>query len=452
MHGTIPGLIESFGYPVLFLLVGLESFGIPLPGETALVTAAAFAASGRLSIIGVIAAAAAGAILGDNGGYWVGRKGGLALVRRYGRVLHLNESHIDRARGFFERYGARAVFIGRFVALLRTWAAVLAGAAHMPYRTFTIYNALGGLVWAALFGGLGYAFGRNLPQLEHYVGQASLVVVLLAALVVVLVIVSRRTARGGAPPWQTIAVSPAVRRVTERHPGLRAFIIGRFARGEFVGLYLTVGLLVSLGALWLFGGITEDVVHHDPLTLFDVAVLQWFRAHATPLGDRAAVFISDLGSPAAMAALGVAVVGFLAVRRRWLQLSGWAAALIGAGVLGQALKFAVRRARPASAALYLHDFSYSFPSGHALGSLAGYGMLSYLIIRATRDKTRRVAIVLATIVLVTAIGLSRLYLGVHYFSDVLAGYAAAIVWLWVCISAVELATRTGSARSSNMAA
>ena len=90
--------------------------------------------------------------------------------------------------GFFERHGAKTVFIGRFIALLRSWAAALAGVGCMPYHTFTLYNALGGIAWAALFGSLGYVFGHNLPVLERYVGQASLVLVLLAAAVVVLTV------------------------------------------------------------------------------------------------------------------------------------------------------------------------------------------------------------------------------------------------------------------------
>src|SRR5713101_9694752 len=107
MHSVITSLLDSYGYAGLFLLIGLESLGIPLPGETALVTAAALAGLGHLSIYGVIATAVAAAVMGDNGGYWIGRNGGIALARRYGRVIHLNESHRERARRFFERHGPK---------------------------------------------------------------------------------------------------------------------------------------------------------------------------------------------------------------------------------------------------------------------------------------------------------------------------------------------------------
>jgi membrane protein DedA with SNARE-associated domain len=194
MHETINSLVGSYGYALLVVLVGLESFGIPLPGETALVTAGAFAAMGRLNIAGVIIAASAGAILGDNAGYWLGRKGGIALVHRYGRHVGLDDAKLERVHGFFERHGPKTVFIGRFIALLRSWAAALAGVGCMPYHTFTLYNALGGITWAALFGALGYLFGHNLPRLERYVGQASIVLVVLAAMVVLVTVLVRHRA------------------------------------------------------------------------------------------------------------------------------------------------------------------------------------------------------------------------------------------------------------------
>jgi membrane protein DedA with SNARE-associated domain len=156
MHATLPSLLESYSSVVLFLLVALESLGIPLPGETALVTAAAFAAAGHLSIYWVVATAAVAAIVGDNGDYWIGREGGLRFVRSYGWMLYIRETEIEWAHAFFERHGAKTVFFGRFIALLRTWTAVLAGVSSMPYGVFMVYNALGGIVWAVLFGTLGH--------------------------------------------------------------------------------------------------------------------------------------------------------------------------------------------------------------------------------------------------------------------------------------------------------
>jgi membrane protein DedA with SNARE-associated domain len=166
-------LLQAYTYPVLLLLVMLESLGIPLPGEIALVTAAAYASLGHISIFIVIVLAAVGATVGGVLGYLVGLRGGLPLLAHYGGYIGVRRSHIDRAHGFFERNGAKTILFGRFIALLRTWAAVIAGAAAMSFTKFVTYNTLGSIVWAVVFGWLGYYFGRDLPLLESYIARAS---------------------------------------------------------------------------------------------------------------------------------------------------------------------------------------------------------------------------------------------------------------------------------------
>ena len=174
-------LLQLYTYPVLFLLVLVESLGIPLPGEIALVTAAAYASRGSISIYAVIALAAAGAIIGGILGYWIGVKGGLPLIARYGGYIGVRKSHIDKAHSFFERNGSKTILFGRFIALLRTWAAVVAGAACMSFRKFVTYNTIGSIVWAIVFGWLGYYFGHDLPLLEMYISRAGFGVLIVGA-------------------------------------------------------------------------------------------------------------------------------------------------------------------------------------------------------------------------------------------------------------------------------
>jgi len=440
VHGSIIRLVESYGYAVVFLFVAIESLGIPLPGETVLVTAGALAALGHLSIWWVIATAAVGGIVGDAAGYWIGRLGGLALLKRYGSVIGFDDKKLASVHTFFEKHGPKTVFLGRFIALLRTWAALLAGTAEMRYGVFTFYNVLGGITWAALFGALGYLFGQSLPLLEQYIGQASLAAVLLVALVVALALGWR---------WFNANRDALTERVVrywdlfrKRHPRTAKFIAARFARGEYLGLHLTVGFIISLAALWLFAAVTEDVVTHDPLTHFDLALTTWIRAHTTPLGDRIFTAVSLTGSPISMAAVGMIGAVIIVMRRKWLELAAWVAGFMGAGVLAYILKIVIQRPRPVGATPFLHGDSFSFPSGHALGSLVGYGMLAYVIgsnwVTTARGRFR---LVIGTAVLVVAIGISRLYLGVHYFSDVVGGYAVGVLWLSVCISGLQVAER-----------
>src|SRR6266404_6926826 len=174
----IPDLIQSYGLWVLFALVMLESMGIPLPGETALVTAALYAGSThQIGIVSVVLVAAIAAIIGDNIGYLIGRSIGIRVVARYGRYVRLDEPRLKVGQYLFLRHGGKIVFFGRFVAFLRTYAALLAGINRMSWPHFLIMNALGGICWALLFGGGAYLFGA---QVKRVTGPASLLLLLAA--------------------------------------------------------------------------------------------------------------------------------------------------------------------------------------------------------------------------------------------------------------------------------
>jgi len=223
----------------------------------------------------------------------------------------------------------------------------------MPYGTFMLYNALGAVCWAVIFGSLGYVFGRNLPQLEHYIGQASLAGVLLVALVVGLAFGWRWFARNRARlvertqlVWQRVLATPGLQQLQVRYPRAWTFVARRFARGEYLGLHLTIGLVISVAGLWLFGGITEDVIHHDPLTQFDVTLLNWVHGRATPAGYAVFNAISLLGSPVTLSVLALGVGLLLAARRQWILLGGWLAAFAGGGLLDEVLKLVIQRPRP----------------------------------------------------------------------------------------------------------
>jgi membrane protein DedA with SNARE-associated domain len=180
-------LLSVYGYWAVLIAVGLESTGIPFPGETTLLVAAVYAGTThRLNIVGVIAAAAAGAILGDNLGFWVGREGGFRLLRRYGPYIRLDERKLKLGQYLFHQHGAKVVFFGRFVAVLRAWAAFLAGTNRMPWSRFLPFNAAGGIVWSTLYGAGGYALGKNVNRLAGPVGIALAVI---AAIIITILLV-----------------------------------------------------------------------------------------------------------------------------------------------------------------------------------------------------------------------------------------------------------------------
>ena len=153
-------LVHQYGLIALFLLVMLESGGVPLPGETALIAASIFASRGDLPIGGVITAAAAAAIIGDNLGYWIGRTGGRRALERWGPLKRWGGRVLPFSERFFRRHGAKTVFLGRFFAVLRVTAAWMAGVSRMRWWRFLAWNAAGGICWATLVGLLAYYFGH----------------------------------------------------------------------------------------------------------------------------------------------------------------------------------------------------------------------------------------------------------------------------------------------------
>jgi membrane-associated protein len=173
-------LVEVAGYPLLFLLVMGESSGLPIPGETALIAGAVLASRGKLTIELVIAVAAAAAIVGDNIGYLIGRKGGRWILQRPGPFLQRRQQVLITGEPFFERHGPKAVFFGRFILGLRVWASWLAGATRMRWSSFALWNALGGIIWASAIGLIAYHVGRSAGNVVEAFGLYGLAALLLA--------------------------------------------------------------------------------------------------------------------------------------------------------------------------------------------------------------------------------------------------------------------------------
>ena len=185
-------LFARYGYAVVFVGVFLENAGMPVPGETALLAGAALARYGRLSLPWVIVTAICGAILGDNLGFLIGRRGGRALVERYGAILGLTRARLGQFDTFFDRHGAKTVFIARFVTGLRVVGAILAGTSGLSWGRFLVYNMTGAIAWATIFGGVGYTLAYSWQTLEQWIGRSGLVLLAVIAVVGILAALRRR--------------------------------------------------------------------------------------------------------------------------------------------------------------------------------------------------------------------------------------------------------------------
>ncbi|HZU13488.1 MAG TPA: DedA family protein [Chloroflexota bacterium] len=186
-------LIATYGYAAVFLLIAGESLGLPLPGELTLLLAASYAASGRLQIGWVIGAAIIGTLAGSIAAYVIGRSAGRRILQRWGRYIFLDEAKLARAEAFVARYGDKAIFLARFITFLREIAGLLAGINRMPLGRFLLFNSLGGIVWAVLYGLLAYKLGAAvLSGASRDIGIGAVIVIVVVAL---LLIIFRRRAR-----------------------------------------------------------------------------------------------------------------------------------------------------------------------------------------------------------------------------------------------------------------
>ena len=191
---ALEGLVYQYGYTAIFLCILLESIGLPLPGESLLIATALYAASThKLNIFIIVPLAAAGAICGDQIGYVLGRSIGYRMLARWGRKIGLTDERLELGRFLFRKYGGGVVFLGRFIAILRTLAAALAGANRMPWHTFLLWNALGGIVWTCLYGFGAYALGDAAKRISGPIGIAMAVIGAIILLAVIIFINRNKT-------------------------------------------------------------------------------------------------------------------------------------------------------------------------------------------------------------------------------------------------------------------
>ena len=246
----------------------------------------------------------------------------------------------------------------------------------------------------------------------------------------------RNSERGrSAPQRGTITVRDPL----ARQPGARSRFAWRHP-DAYLSVFGVSGLLLSIGLLWAFFAIAEDVPEKGRMDQFDLSVVTWLQTHGSERGETLFSAISFIGSSGL--AVVVVVVGIVFLKRRdWRRLILLGATTAGAVALNYALKDIYQRSRPTFASEFVPGASWSFPSGHAMDSLVSFGILAYLLLEFVPDRATRRWIVGAAIALILLIGFSRIYLGVHFPSDVLGGFIAGSVWLQVCISGYRFAER-----------
>jgi membrane protein DedA with SNARE-associated domain/membrane-associated phospholipid phosphatase len=442
-HLDLQGLLEDVSNTLgawTYLLVGAFAFaetgafvGLVVPGETVMLLGGAVAGQGAIDIYLLIAIAWFSAWAGDTTSFFLGRRLGREFVIRHGPRVGISHERFEKVEDYFSRHGGKTIFIGRFISLVRAFAPFIAGSSGMRYRDFVPYSVLGTGLWASAHILVGYFFSRSIETAAKYAGKGAFLLATLIVIVVGGVALYRFFREAGnrvaAVRWMEEHAATRWLVALARRPQLR-FLWDRVTPGGTFGLEFTslmAVLAVSLFVLVAYAALVGREPGPTPgdVTAFDLAEhlrAGWFT-------DFSKVF-TFLGSGAFTWGLTVVCAALLAARRRWAEFGVLLAgmALTQIGILE--IKDAVDRPRPAGA--LASASGSSFPSGHAAHSVLYIWLAVTIVLRLRPGMARGAAVVTAGFALTILVGLSRVYLNVHYLSDVSAGWALGAACFSLC--------------------
>ncbi len=425
-----------------YLLVGFFAFaetgafvGLLVPGETVMILGGATAGQGATNVYIMIAIGWACAFAGDSTSFFIGRRLGREFLMRNGPRFGVSEERLEQIDDHFERHGGKTIFIGRFVGFVRAFAPFIAGSSGMRYRLFVPYSVLGTGIWVSSAIVLGYLFSRSIDSVLNYAGKGAFVLGAFIVIVVGAFSLRRhfRVAenRRAAVHWmESHAATRWIVLLVRRFQPQLEFLWARVTPGGTFGLEFTSLMAVlAVGGFVLIGYIS--IINGDPgPTPGDEVAAEVVEALRTGWLVDVAKVVTVLGSSAVVFPLVAISAAVLAVRRRWAE---FAVLLIGIAIVFvgvHEIKAAVDRPRPEGS---LVDTSgSSFPSGHAAYSTFYVWLAVMVVMRLRPGISRGAAIFTAGLVLTAIVGLTRVYLGAHYLSDINGGWALGAAAFSLC--------------------
>jgi len=443
--------IEHFqflGYWVVLLISLLESLafvGIVVPGSTFIVFVGALTARGYWDLADMIWFAAVGAILGDGISYFLGKKGKI-LFSEDNRIF--KAGYLAKGEAFFKKHGAKSVFFGRFIGPIRPVIPFIAGLSRMEARQFYLWNVMSAIIWASTSLLLGYFFGHAWNLVEVWSSRATIFMAALVLFFVCVYFLEKFLLTKGKQLFEIaksasitifrdISAKPGVQQFVRKHPDFAGVLHDRLNTGKFSGLPFSLMIIAFLYVLLALMGVIEDIVSQETIVVFDSRFENLLYVYRSPILVKIFLWITLLGKAKIIFSLSLVFsLLFWIWRKRDYILPLWIS-LCGSYLFFFFGKIALHRQRPAGIGVYDETF-FSFPSGHATIAIAFYGFIAYFLIRQIGTWRSRLNLSFAAIMLIAVIGFSRLYLGVHFLSDVLGGYLLGILWLIIGICMTEL--------------
>jgi membrane protein DedA with SNARE-associated domain len=425
-----------------YLLVGVFAFaevgafvGLVVPGETAMLLGGAVAGQGAIDIYLLIAIAWFAAWAGDSTSFFVGRRLGREFVLRHGPRFGIGHERFEKVEDHFSRHGGKTIFVGRWLTVVRAFAPFIAGSSGMRYRAFVPYSILGCGLFVSAHILIGYFFSRSIDTAAKYAGKGAFLLGTLIVVVVAAVVLVRHfrveESRRAAARWMEGHVATRWLVVLGRHfrPQLR-FLWDRVTPGGTFGLEFTSLMATLSVALFVLVAYAVVVGREPGPTPGDMTAMEVVESLRTGWLTDVAKVVTALGSGVVTWGLTVVCAALLAARRRWTELAVLIAGMTLISIGFQEIKVVVDRPRPPDP---LTAFSgSSFPSGHAAHSVLYVWLAVTIVMRLRPGMARGAAVVAAGIALTALVGLSRVYLGVHYLSDVSAGWALGVAAFSIC--------------------
>jgi len=405
------------------LLEALAMVGTVIPGSSIVFVGGVLIGLNALNPWWTITVAIAGAVLGDGISYWLGHK-----YHEKIRALWPLKNHpelFDRGQAYFAKSGGKSVFLGRFLGPVRAIVPVVAGMSNMPAAAFYAINILSAVAWATAHIIPGVLFGASL-QLAGAV--SSRLVIMLVMTVALFWVISKVVRFTLSHEWSSIKWlrDRAVERARAKSGPVARIVLSLLDPARAKSQALLIAAVLLIGGAWLFLGILQDVLAKDPLVQFDSTVYSSLQSLRNGWADAVMITVTELGGAAGAVPVVVAVSLVLCVKRYWRTLGYWLAAAGVAEILVVVLSHTLARLRPND--IYTGIAQYSFPSGHTVLSVVIYGFMAFLLARG-KPVRNKIAITLMAAVAIMLIAFSRLYLGAHWFSDVLASLSLGLAWI-----------------------
>ena len=396
-----PAILGTWGYGIVFAISIIESLpliGLAVPGGVVVVAAGFFARIGILQLIPAIFIVAVGAFIGDSISFLLGRKYGYNFLTHIGKYIFFKPVHFEKAKSVLQAHPRKAIFGGRFHALTRCVIPFASGAAEVKTPLFFIFSSLSCVTWSIVSVLIGYIFGHGFQTASKYLGTMFFVALGLSLIMVY--------------SYEFIS------RFTEKNKHILA-------------RYQIYPLILNIISIYVVAKISESVIEGFRLHRADAVANHFFNLTHQSFVTKIFIIITNLATPTNLTIIAFGLALYFIYRHRWYFLARMPAALLSGVISDSVLKKLVHVSRPLNPLIVATDFS--FPSGHATLAVIFFGLLVYFFKDQIHSKISRRIFILVCVIATFAVCISRLYLNVHWLSDVLAGMALGVFWLTLYI-------------------